>query len=61
MIGSRIVKKGSYIPSRQLLIIFNWFDVPNSDGGDVFNVNSYPDSAFKHDIPTISGLEHLIL
>ena len=53
---SRIVKKGSYTPSRQLLIIFNWFDVPSSDGGDVFTVNSYPDSAFKHDIPTISGV-----
>ena len=53
---SRIVKKGSYVPSRQLLIIFNWFDVPNSDAGDVFTVDSYPDSAFKHDIPTISGV-----
>ena len=36
---SRIVKKGSYTPSRQLLIIFNWFDVPSSDTGDAITVD----------------------
>ena len=38
---SRINKKGGYIPSRQLLVIFNWFDVPSNDTGDVFTVDSY--------------------
>ena len=37
----RINKKGGYIPSRQLLVIFNWFDVPSNDTGDVFTVDSY--------------------
>ena len=37
----RIVKKSNYIPSRELLIIFNWFDIPSNDTGDVFTVDSY--------------------
>ena len=49
----RIIKKGSYIPSRQLLVIFNWFDVPSNDTGDVFTVDSYPQDAFKSDIPIL--------
>ena len=53
----RIVKKSNYVPSRQLLVIFNWFDVPSNDNGDVFTVNSYPDGAFKSDIPLLpSGI-----
>ena len=53
----RINKKGGYVPSRQLLVIFNWFDVPSNDTGDVFTVDSYPAEAFKSDIPTLpSGI-----
>ena len=52
----RIVRKNNYIPSRQLLVIFNWFDVPVDDTGDAFTVNSYPESSFKNDIPNISGI-----
>ena len=48
---SRIRRTNDYIPSRQLLIIFNYFEVPSSDTGDVFTVNSYPSEAFKEDIP----------
>ena len=50
---SRIVRKNNYIPSRQLLIIFNWFDVPSNDTGDVFTVDSYPENSFKNDIPIL--------
>ena len=49
----RIVKKSNYIPSRQLLIIFNWFDIPSNDTGDVFTVDSYPSESFKSDIPLL--------
>ena len=52
---SRIVRKNSYTPSRQLLIIFNWFDVPSDDTGDVFTVDSYPQGAFKNDIPDLTS------
>ena len=48
---SRIKRTNDYIPSRQLLIIFNYFEVPSSDTGDVFTVNSYPSEGFKTDIP----------
>ena len=48
---SRIRRANDYVPSRQLLIIFNYFEVPSSDTGDVFTVNSYPAEAFKNDIP----------
>ena len=48
---SRIKRNNDYIPSRQLLIIFNYFEVPSSDTGDVFTVNSYPSESFKYDIP----------
>ena len=50
---SRIKRNNDYIPSRQLLIIFNYFEVPSSDTGDVFTVNSYPSESFKNDIPTL--------
>ena len=54
---SRIERINDHIPSRQLLIIFNYFEVPSSDTGDVFTVNSYPSESFKNDIPiTNSGV-----
>ena len=54
---SRIQRTNEYIPSRQLLIIFNYFEVPSSDTGDVFTVESYPSQSFKSDIPdTESGV-----
>ena len=54
---SRIRRSNDYIPSRQLLVIFNYFEVPSSDTGDVFTVESYPSESFKLDIPdTDSGI-----
>ena len=43
---SRLKRSSDYIPSRQLLAIFNYFEVPSSDTGDVFTVNSYPSEAY---------------
>ena len=54
---SRIQRSNDYIPSRQLLVIFNYFEVPSSDTGDVFTVESYPSVSYKSDIPdTDSGV-----
>ena len=51
---SRIVKRRGYTPSRQLLIIFNRFNVPSNDNGDVYTVNSYGADRFKDDIPHLA-------
>jgi hypothetical protein len=49
---SRLVRKSdSYIPTYQLLAIFDYYDVPSNDLGDVYTVNSYDAERFKSDIP----------
>jgi len=51
---SRIVRKNDgYIPTYQLLIIFDYYDVPASDIGDVYTVNSYDDERFAKDMPIL--------
>ncbi len=51
---SRLVRKtGETAPSRQLLIIFDYYTVPANDTGDVFTVNSYDEKRFSEDIPSI--------
>ena len=51
---SKIIRKtGESSPSRQLLIVFDYYSVPSSDTGDVFTVNSYSEERFSSDIPTI--------
>ena len=48
---SRIVRKSNFAPpSRKLLIIYDRFDVPTNDRGDIYTVNSYPADRFG-DIP----------
>jgi hypothetical protein len=49
---SRIVRKSdSYVPTYQLLVIFDYYDVPSNDLGDVYTVNSYDQERFKEDVP----------
>ena len=49
---SRLVRKSdSYVPTYQLLVIFDYYDVPSNDLGDVYTVNSYDGERFKSDIP----------
>ena len=49
---SRIVRKSDgFIPSRKLMIIFDYYNVPAGDSGDVFTVNSYNDERYELDIP----------
>jgi len=53
---SRIVRKPTLsAPSRRLLVIFNSYEVPSTDTGDVFTVNSYDKDRFTHDIPILEN------
>ncbi len=42
-----------YVPSKQLLVVYDRYDIPSSDTGDVFTVNSYDAERFKKNIPSI--------
>jgi len=55
---SKLVRKSSsLVPSRQLLIVYDCYQVPSNDNGDVYTVNSYSDERFEKDIPILpSGL-----
>ncbi|MGA1047683.1 MAG: DUF4815 domain-containing protein, partial [Minisyncoccia bacterium] len=56
---SRLVRKrGESDPARRLLVIFDYYTVPNDDNGDVFTVNSYESETFESDIPFI-GIENV--
>ena len=51
---SRIVRnKGTTEPSKQLLVVFDYYSVPSNDSGDVFTVLSYDKERFTHDVPFI--------
>ena len=53
---SKIVRiNGEQEPTKQLLIVFDYYSVPSSDTGDVFTVNSYAEERFVEDIPTIGN------
>ena len=50
---SRLVRVGTQIPERRLLIVYDHYTVPASDNGDVFTVLSYDANRFSEDIPAI--------
>ena len=51
---SKIVRnKNTTEPSKQLLVVFDYYSVPSNDNGDVFTVLSYDKDRFTHDIPFI--------
>ena len=51
---SRIIRnKNTTEPSKQLLIVFDYYSVPSNDSGDVFTVLSYDKERYTHDIPFI--------
>ena len=50
---SRLVRVGSQIPERRLLVVYDHYTVPASDTGDVFTVLSYDADRFSEDIPRI--------
>ena len=51
--SSIIRTEGSSIPSRQLMIIYDYYTVPSNDDGDVFTILSYDSERFSDDIPSI--------
>ena len=51
---SKIVRnKNTTEPSKQLLVVFDYYSVPSNDSGDVFTVLSYDKERFTHDVPFI--------
>ena len=51
---SRIVRnKNTPEPSKQLLVVFDYYSIPSNDSGDVFTVLSYDRDRFTHDVPFI--------
>jgi hypothetical protein len=51
---SKIVRnKNTTEPSKQLLVVFDYYSIPSNDSGDVFTVLSYNKERFTHDIPFI--------
>ena len=51
--SSIVRSEGSSIPSRQLMVIYDYYNVPSSDDGDIFTVLSYDSERFSEDIPEI--------
>ena len=54
---SRLVRIGTQVPERRLLIVFDHYTIPVSDNGDVFTVLSYGADRFSKDIPSIGNRE----
>ena len=51
---SKIIRKAkSAIPSKKLLIVFDKYDVPSGNTGDLFSVNSYTSDRYSKDIPSV--------
>jgi hypothetical protein len=51
---SKIVRnKNTPEPSKQILVVFDYYSIPSNDSGDVFTVLSYDKDRFTHDIPFI--------
>jgi hypothetical protein len=56
---SKIVRRnGEQEPTKQLLIVFDYYLLPSSDTGDVFTANSYAEERFNNDVPTI-GIDNV--
>jgi hypothetical protein len=53
---SKIVRaKDSSAPSRKLLVVFNYYEIPVADTGDLITVNSYTEERFLNDIPLLAN------
>ena len=53
---SRIVRKRNATPpDRRILVIYDSYEVPTTDSGDLFTVNSYAKDRFTNDIPILSN------
>ena len=53
---SRIVRRGDFLsPNRRITVVYNVFDAPTNDSGDVFTVESYTGSNYGTDIPVLTS------
>ncbi len=53
---SRLIRKENLsIPSRQILVVYNGYEVPSSDTGDVYTADSYGQERYSKDIPLVGG------
>jgi hypothetical protein len=53
---SRIVRKtSSRVPSGRLLIVFDYYEVPANDKGELYTANSYTQERYTSDIPILEG------
>jgi hypothetical protein len=53
---SRLVRyNDSFIPSRRLMVVFNYYTVSQNDNGDLYTVNSYDFARFESDIPLLDN------
>ena len=43
------------VPSKQLLVVYDFYSVPSNDTGDAFTVLSYDKNRYSKDIPLING------
>lgn len=54
---SRIIRTGISSPTRELLIVYDYYNVesvPSGSTGDIFTANSYSAERFTYDVPTVS-------
>ena len=54
---ARLVRVGTQVPEKRLLIVYDHYTVPASDTGDVFTVLSYDADRFSEDIPRLRELD----
>ena len=52
---SRLIRVGTQVPEKRLLIVYDHYTIPTSDNGDVFTVLSYDAERFSKDIPVIGS------
>jgi hypothetical protein len=53
---SRLVRiAGSAVPSKKILVVFDYYSVSANDQGDVFSVSSYGKERYNKDIPLLNG------
>ena len=53
---SRLVRKDkSAIPAKRLLVIFDQYQIPTGNKGDLFSVNSFTSDRYERDIPLIGS------
>ena len=53
---SRLVRKNDFLsPNRRITVVYNAFDVPTNDTGDVYTVDSYAGGNYGNDIPVLKS------